>query len=193
MIVVALTSLPLHAQEFNAGVFGGVTVSQVDGDTYGGFNKLGLTGGAFVNRELDYNIYWQLEIKYVERGAYEDFGSGIPSYKTVYRYLELPLSVHYLFDGRIQAEIGISPEVLLSYAYYEGGYKVEYDQTENRPFGLSAFAGIYYWFIPSTGVGLRYTYSAIPFRDPQEWHNAMNRGYFHNVLALTMAYKFYHP
>jgi len=195
MIVMVLTSLPLNAQEFNAGVFGGVTASQVDGDTYGGFNKLGLTGGVFVNRELDYNIYWQLEIKYVERGAYENFGPEDPRIdKTVYRYIEFPLSVHYLFDEKVQIEIGISPEVLIHYAAFD-----EYDKLDpslypdNHRFGLSAFAGIYYWFIPSTGVGLRYTYSAIPFRDPQEWHNAMNRGYFHNVLALTLAYKFYHP
>jgi hypothetical protein len=194
MIVVALNSQSLNAQEFNAGIFGGVTASQVDGDTYGGFNKIGLTAGAFVNRELDYNIYWQLEIKYVSRGAYENYGPDDPRiYKTSYHYLELPLSVHYLFDGKIQAEIGISPEVLISYASFDEYGKIENDPAENRPFGLSAFAGIYYWFIPSTGVGLRYTYSAIPFRDPQEWHNAMNRGYFHNVLCLTLAFKFYHP
>ncbi len=51
---------------------------------------------------------------------------------------------------------------------------------------------MYYWFKPSLGVGLRFTYSAIPFRDPEEWHNPMNRGYFHNGLSLTLAYQFKH-
>lgn len=194
-VVVTLAILPVHAQEFNAGVFGGVTMSQVDGDSYGGFNKLGLTAGVFVNRELDYNIHWQLEIKYVSRGAYENFGPDDPRIdKSVYRYIELPLSVHYLYNEKIQIEIGISPEILLSFTNFD-----EYGQTdpslypENRRFGLSAFAGIYYWFVPRTGVGLRYTYSAIPFRDPQEWNHPRYRGYFHNVLCLTMAYKFMHP
>ncbi len=46
----------VRAQEFNAGIFGGVTASQVDGDSYGGYNKLGFTAGVFVNREIDNNI-----------------------------------------------------------------------------------------------------------------------------------------
>jgi hypothetical protein len=175
-------------------VFGGVVASQVDGDAYGGFNKLGMTAGLYVNRELDLDIYWQLGIKYVSRGAYENFGPNDPRIdKTVFRYIEIPLSVHYLHRETFQVELGFSPEVLLSYASFD-----EYGKTDpalypdNRRFGVSAFAGIYYWFIPSTGVGLRYTYSAISFRDPKEWNNAQFRGYFHNVLCLTMAYKFKH-
>lgn len=197
LMLVLLTFLAagrVNGQQFNAGFFGGVTASQVDGDYYGGFNKLGMTAGFFVNRELDLDIFWQLEIKYVSRGAFENFGSSDPRIdKTVFRYIEIPLSVHYLFDEKYQVELGISPEVLIHYASFD-----EYGQTdpslypENRRFGLSAFIGVYYWFIPNTGVGLRYTYSAISFREPQEWNNPQNRGYFHNVLALTMAFKFNH-
>jgi len=196
-MLVFLAVLPgssLLGQQFNAGFFGGVTASQVDGDYYGGFNKLGLTAGLFVSRELDFDIFWQMEIKYVSRGAYENFGTTDPTIdKTVFRYIEIPLSVHYLYNDWFQVELGISPEVLLSYAHFD-----EYGKTdpslypENRKFGFSVFAGVCYWFVPSTGVSLRYTYSAISFRDPQEWNNPQNRGYFHNVLALTLSYKFDH-
>lgn len=195
LVIIIMTLYPIHAQEFNAGIFGGMTASQVDGDSYGGFKKLGFTAGLFVNREIDNNIYWQLEIKYVTRGAYENFGPEDPRIaKSHYRYLELPLSVNYLFDEKVQVEIGLSPEVLLSYASFDEYGKIPPDRdfVENRPFGLSIFGGIHYWFKPSIGVGIRYTYSAIPFRDPKEWHNAMNRGYFHNVLCLNLAFKFNH-
>jgi hypothetical protein len=196
LVLLAISFAPLSAQEFNAGFYGGVTASQVDGDSYKGFKKLGFTAGVFVNREIDYDIYWQLGLKYVTRGAYENFGPDNPSiYKTHYRYLELPLSVHYVYDGKVQFEIGISPEVLLSYASFDeyGQIPPESDPAVNRPFGLSVFAGIQYWYIPSMGVGLRYTYSAMPFRDPKEWNNAQNRGYFHNGISLTLAYRFLHP
>ena len=191
-LVAVMAVLPLNAQQFNGGFFGGVTASQVDGDSYGGFNKLGFTAGAFVNREVAFDISWQLEIKYVSRGAYENFGPDDPRiYKTVYRYVEVPLSVHYLFNEKIQAELGISPEVLIHYASFDEYGKIPpgVDAEENRRFGLSAFVGVYYWFVPSTGVGLRYTRSAVAFREPQEWNNPQYRGYFHSVLCLTMAYK----
>jgi hypothetical protein len=187
-------SNPTSGQQFNAGVFGGVTASQVDGDTYGGFNKLGMTAGAFVNRYIEYDIYWQLELKYVMRGVYEapDLSSNF-LYKSSYHYLEFPMSVHYLFDEKIQAEAGISPEVLLFERFWDqDGVMDPSSYPDNRRVGLSVFAGVQYWFASTFGIGLRYTYSAIPFRKPEEWNNPQYRGYFHNVLCLTAAYQFNH-
>ena len=193
-MIFLLTVLPLaglRAQSFNAGFFGGVTAAQVDGDQYAGFHKLGMTAGFFVNREIDKNFYWQLEIKYVARGALENEPDNYYYDKTVYRYIEIPLSVNYLFDEKYQLEIGLSPEVLLSYAHFDGNGKTNPSlYPDNNRFGLSVFAGIVYWFIPSTGVGFRYTYSAVSFRDAQEWNNPQYRGFFHNVMAFTVAYKF---
>ena len=193
-LIFLLMVLPLpglRAQSFNAGFFGGLTASQVDGDQYGGFNKLGMTAGFFVNREIDKNFYWQLEIKYVTRGALESEPEIYFYDKTVYRYIEIPLSVNYLLDEKYQFELGLSPEVLLSYAHYDGNGQTEPSlYPDNNRFGLSVFAGIVYWFVPSTGVGFRYTYSAISFRPEEEWNNPQYRGHFHNVLAFTVNYKF---
>ncbi|MCK4750124.1 MAG: outer membrane beta-barrel protein, partial [Bacteroidales bacterium] len=157
---------PALAQQFNAGVFGGITASQVTGDSYAGYNKLGLTTGVFVNREIDYNIYWQLEIKYVSRGVYKgpsDLDQTL--YRSTYRYIELPLSVHYLYDEKIQVEAGTSPEVLISTTFSDQDGIIDPDNyPDNRRIGLSVFAGLHYWFNSTTGVGIRFTYSAIPFR-----------------------------
>ena len=181
----------LSAQAFNGGVFGGVTVSQVDGDYYRGYHKLGMTAGVFVNREIDKNFYWQLELKYVAKGAFENEPENYFYDKTVYRYIEIPLSVNYLFDEKYQVEIGLAPEVLLQYAAFDANGKTDPSlYPDNHRFGLNVFAGIVYWFIPSTGIGFRFTYSAVTFRDPQEWNNAQYRGLFHNVLAFTVAHKF---
>jgi hypothetical protein len=181
-----------HAQQFNAGAFAGVTASQVDGDTYGGFNKLGMTAGVFVNRYIDFDIYWQIELKYVMRGVYERPQDNF-LYKSSYHYLEFPLSVHYLLNEKIQVELGISPEVLLFARYWDqDGLMDPSNYPENRRVGLSVFGGVYYWFTSYTGIGIRYTYSAIPFRKPEEWNNPQYRGYFHNVLCLTLAFQFKH-
>ena len=192
-IIFILCSLTIAGQNFNAGFYGGVTASQVDGDTYGGFKKLGFTSGAYVNREISENIYWQLELKWVMRGAYQGPTDSNPDflYKSVYHYLEFPLSVNYILNDKVQLEGGFSPEVLVKVKFWDGDGLLDPAQyPDNRRIGLSVFVGIHYWYTPKTSVGIRYTYSAVPFRDPQEWNLPWYRGYFHNVLALTMGYRF---
>ena len=192
--LLLLLSLPAFAQQFNAGVFGGVTASQVDGDSYSGFNKLGFTAGAFVNRKIDNNIFGQIEIKYATRGVYKRPTDNDPTlYSSTYRYVEIPLSVHYLYDDKIKIEAGISPEVLINVTFSDQDGLIDPSKyPENRRFGLSVFGGLHYWFTTTMGVGIRYTYSAIPFRDPKEWNHPNYRGYFHNVLSITVSYKFRH-
>lgn len=182
----------LSGQKINLGFFGGVTAAQIDGDAYAGFNKLGLTAGAFVNKHIGYDIYWQIEAKYVTRGVYKGLAENDQTlYRAGYHYVEIPLSVHYLHDEKIQIEAGISPEVLVRTIFSDQeGIIDPATYPDNRRFGLSVFGGLYYWVNATTGLGIRYTYSAIPFRDPQEWNHPRYRGYYHNVICLTFAYKF---
>jgi len=121
--------LCLSGQKFNTGLFGGISASQVDGDAFTGFNKLGLTAGAYVNRHIKYNIYWQVEVKYVSRGVYKGLGENDPTlYKSGYHYIELPLSVHYLHDQQILVEAGTSPEILVKtvFSVRERGYRSQH-------------------------------------------------------------------
>jgi len=177
-LVLVMMAYISHGQLSHYGVFGGVTASQVDGDSYSGFNKLGLNAGGYINQHIDLNIYWQAELKYVSRGVYkgpEDYDPTL--YKSTYHCLEIPLSAHYLYNEKMQVELGISPEVLLKAVFRdENGVMDPSTYPENRRFGLSVFVGLSYWFSQSTGMNLRYTNSAIPFRDPQEWNNPQYKG-----------------
>jgi hypothetical protein len=195
MIWPALMTISAYGQKLNMAVFGGITVSQVAGDTYTGFNKLGLNAGFFVNRHIDNNIYWQAEIKYGTRGVYKGPADADQTlYRSSYHVLELPLSVHYLYDEKLVVEIGTSPEILIAALFWdENGVLDPSSYPSNRRFGLNVFAGIGYWFKPRLLATVRYTNSAIPFRDPEEWNNAQYRGYFHNVISLNIAFKVGHP
>lgn len=191
-MMLLIMTVSMNGQQFNAGFFGGLNVSQVSGDPYQGFNKLGFTAGFFVNSPIEQHFYWQAEIKYGTRGVYEGPSDGDPSlYKSSYHVLEIPLSINYLFEEKIMLELGTSPEVLITTRYWdENGLMNESSYPDNRRFGLSVFAGIGYWFNDKMMAGLRYTNSAIPFRDPEEWNNSQYRGYFHNVISLTLGFKF---
>ena len=192
IITLFIKTVSLSGQQFNAGVFGGLNISQVSGDSYQGFKKMGFNAGVFVNRRIEQDFYWQAEIKYGPRGVYEGpTDSNQSLYRSAYHILELPLSVHYLFDEKIMLEIGMSPELLITTVFWdENGVLNKSAYPENRRFGLSVFAGIGYWFNEKMMAGFRYTNSAVPFRDPQEWNNSQNRGFFHNVLSFNLAYKF---
>jgi len=195
VIVILLSmTVSMSGQQFNAGFFGGINISQVSGDSYSGFNKLGFNGGIFVSRLIDQNFYWQAEIKYSTRGVYEGPSDINPSlYKSAYHIMELPLSVHYLFDEKIILELGTSPEVLITTVFWdENGVMDKSTYPDNRRFGLSVFAGIGYWFSDRMMAGLRYTNSAVPFRDPEEWNNSQYRGLFHNVISVSLVYRFKH-
>jgi len=194
IITLFVMAVSIKGQQLNAGFFGGITASQVDGDSYSGFNKLGLTAGFFVNQHIEYNIYWQAEIKYGTRGVYKGpSDNDMTLYRSGYHIVEFPLSVHYLYDERIMVELGTSPEVLVATLFWdENGILDPSTYPENRRFGLSVFAGIGYWFNEKVMAGLRYTNSAIPFRDPEEWNHPLYRGYFHNVICLSLTYRFSH-
>ena len=93
LVLMACSSF---GQLSNYGVFGGITASQVDGDSYSGFNKLGFNAGGFINQHIDLNIYWQAELKYVSKGVYKGPGDYDPTlYRSSYHCLEIPLSAHY--------------------------------------------------------------------------------------------------
>ncbi len=192
-VFLSFTSLArVAAQDFSGGLILGATAAQIDGDSYSGFNKLGTTAGVYVSHALFPGIGWQMEIRYSSRGVYkvpDKQQAGL--YRAAYHYLELPLSLHYIHDEKIQIELGLAPDVFLFSAYWdENGLLDPASYPQNRRFGLNAFGGLSYWFRPKLGAAVRYSYSVFPFREPQEWNHPRYRGYYHNVVSLNLAYRF---
>ena len=64
-----ISSFSLHAQRFNAGVMLGGDVSQVDGDTYEGYHKVGFLGGAYVLLQVSPHSSFQMELEYIQKGS----------------------------------------------------------------------------------------------------------------------------
>jgi hypothetical protein len=80
------------SQIFEGGFILGMTASQVDGDTYSGFDKIGLTSGAYIQMEISDNSALKMELRYTQRGAYNKQDDQNPGfYKLNLHYGELPL------------------------------------------------------------------------------------------------------
>ncbi len=178
-------------QRFQGGVFGGINASRIQNDGYGGFQKLALHGGVFVQREIALNLGWKMELKYSARGMYHPRTQSVPIMQlSNITYLELPLSVYYLYNEKVEVEIGIAPDVLLSEYYEQDRLPLDPSYSADlRRFGLNGFAGISYYFHEKVAIGLRYTTSAIPFYAFDYWTpRYFSSGYFHNVISIGLKY-----
>jgi hypothetical protein len=194
IVLLAILSLGASAQGFQGGISGGLNAARIDGDGHEIYGKLGLNLGAFASREIIRDqLYWQMEIKYTSRGKYQGptrnfFGIEIIDL----RYVELPLSIQYLYNDKLQFEIGISPDVLLAeyYADENGAISPEFANDLDR-FGVTAFAGINYFVLSKLAVGMRFNYSIIPFYKFDAYAiRYRDSGYFHDVLSLNARYYF---
>lgn len=131
-IVVLLTVYLLCHQaaaqlQFDGGIkLGGIT-SQVGGDTFAGYNKIGLTGGAFVEVISSERNSFQLEVLYAQKGSRNnpDTENGDFSYyRLVLNYIEIPVSYLYHRD-RLVFEGGLYYGVLLNSSQDTGSGEVE--------------------------------------------------------------------
>jgi hypothetical protein len=188
-----LLFLPLFSfsQQFEGGAVAGLSASQVDGDTYWGFNKLGLLGGGWVRRMFTYTVGGQLEVRYIMKGAYESENvKDAIYYKLVLHYADVPVLVNYHYRERVLFELGLSPEFLV--------YNREEDQYGQTPedappfhlFNLSAIGGIGYVFLERFTANIRYNYSVIPIREHASGQTyLLNRGQYNNVLTFSIYYQ----
>jgi len=119
-----------HSQaqlEFDGGLkIGGIT-SQVAGDTYAGYNKIGVTGGGYVEVIFSDKNSFQLEVLYSQKGSRNKPNTkngDFSYYKLVLNYIEIPVSYIYHRD-KLAFEGGLYYGVLLNSSQDTGSGEVE--------------------------------------------------------------------
>lgn len=178
-------------QNFEGGVLLGLTASQIDGDNYRGYNKVGLQGGGWVRRMFTYTVGGQMELRYVQKGALKTNTVKDPTYsRTALHYVDIPLMVQYVYNERIVLELGLDPEVLMKARLEdENGVIPIPDPTYNR-FTMSAVAGLGYRFLEVFSAHFRFNYSILPIRaHPSGQTYLLNRGHYSNVLSFAVYYQ----
>lgn len=193
-IIFLLLFIPLisFSQYFDGGAVFGLSASQVDGDRYWGFNKLGLLGGGWVKRMFTYTIEGQLELRYIMKGAYEaeNIDDAI-YYKLVLHYVDIPVTVHYIYRKNFLFELGLDPEFIVYHREEEDEYgTTPEDAPPFHKLTMSAIGGIGYIFWERFTINFRYNYSVAPIRSHpsgQTW--LLNRGQYNNVLTFALYYQ----
>lgn len=181
--------------KFRAGLKAGLSTSQVEGDTYGGFNQYGFDGGATLNGKVNDKWSAQFEILFVQKGSKHvgDANKGDLSYYYMrLNYIEVPLLLQYK-QKKFTFEIGPGFGYLISAKEYDDPYGNPVSNV-NGPFistEVSGNLGVNYQIYKNLGLTWRFTNSLLPIRKYASgasfWFNPGQRN---NVLAFTLTYTF---
>ena len=182
------------AQNFEGGVLAGFVTSQVDGDTWSGYNKSSFSAGVFVNRQFTEKSAAQLEFRYIRKGALEDDtkDGGGTYYKSKLNYIQVPLLYQH-FKGNFIFEGGVAFGVLINSVEEDLSGDIpesltkEFNRTE-----LSALGGIGYQIFDDLRLDFRFEYSMLPVREnfgdniqTEFYHQQYS---FNNVLSFSLYY-----
>lgn len=177
----------------------GMVASQVDGDDFAGFNKVGLTVGPSVF--LQFNEKWVLNVDmmYTQKGsrvgasAGSDLGTYIERYKLNINSLDVPFVLNYVHNSTYLFGAGLSYSAFISskesleqlystQTYSSDIYKFNRHSVE-AVFQVAAMAN------KNLMLGLRYQYGLSPIRDYR--YIPFGRGnQFNNYFSFSASYVF---
>lgn len=198
LLIFSITNL--YSQEFYGGILGGFNGSQVEGDKARGYNKLGLSAGAWVQRDVSPKLYWGMELKYNQKGS-RKFPTQLDNWKYVFRlnYIDLPVLAGYRIKPYLSVFAGLSYGYLVSKGAWDN-YGLspvdQYDYISNWELGMLAGFKIDFdqlvqeeWarkFVLET----RFQYSALSIDNAHDLFSYyLSIGQFNNVISTTLYYR----
>ena len=198
LLILLLIHFFASAQKFNGGIIAGGLVSQVDGDTWKGYNKFGFIAGAYVSLQVSQHSSFQMELEYIQKGSRHNADSSNFSDQTYLlrlHYIEVPVLYQFTFARRFSVEAGPAFDVLM-------GYEEEQDGISNPPtepirnITLSGILGASCYLTNHLKANFRLNYSLISLRNTSSPYPASYRkiffeyGQYNNVLSLSLLWDF---
>ncbi|MBI9038068.1 MAG: PorT family protein [Bacteroidales bacterium] len=176
---------------FNGGIMGGLVGSQVAGDTYSGFDKLGFSGGVFANLEISSHSLLQMELSFIQKGSRfnpEPEKGLFDEYIMRLNYIELPVLFQYSFLKKFKAEAGIGCDFLLS--HFEEKNHQSVADNPFREMNLNLIFGLYYAIDEKFSVNFRTNNSVTGLRkNKQGVPRFGSYGQYSDALVLSIYYQ----
>lgn len=193
--LLIFSSFIAFSQSFKGGIMAGLSASQVDGDTYSGFNRAGLLVGGYVGHDLSAKVSWQLEMKYIQKGSHKRQNSDagdFTTYKLRLNYVELPFTINFKYKPKIILDAGLGLGYLANTK--EENQNGPYPESLLIPFHkfeVTYQLGGYYQFNKRLALNIRFEYSLLPIRTNivgERWI-LFQKGQFNNVICFSLFYQ----
>jgi hypothetical protein len=200
LCLLLFACIPFYSQNFYGGVLIGFTASQVDGDSYAGYNRIGLCGGVFVRREISPLFNLNMEVRYASRGAFNpaaDDNAG--KYLLGLHYIDIPLWMDIKIKNYGAFEIGVIPGYLFHTAGKDDAGKMPGDYlVVFKKLDVGTLLGISIRLMEKFSLSIRYSYSIFSIREVKSatatysWFGSMlghSQGDFNNYLTTGIRYQ----
>jgi hypothetical protein len=190
---------------FYGGLLLGANFSQIDGDYYAGYHKVGLNVGGIAYAQLKTHLALSMEILYSEKGS--KISSSDPlrlvsvnnvtyattDYGIKLNYAEVPVMINYFDKRKSHAGIGFAYGRLVSatenITTYPSPPPVDLTKYDFKKDALDAIAGVDLHLWKGLFLNFRFQYSLLPVRDNIPPYFARAKQYS-NMYILRLMYLF---
>ena len=133
----------------------------------------------------------QFGIRFIEKGSHSVESDEETFYKSVLRYVEMPVSFLYNFKKHFRFEAGATLGYLIQGQEDVDGYGLRDPDYPFRKFELGSLVGVHYRFNDKFAAGIQHAYSITAVRpyttsSPQY----IEKGQHNNVLIISLSYTF---
>jgi len=177
----------------------GVSPSQVHGDAYSGFHKLGAMGGIGVESVFSENFSASLSLLLIQKGARKNQNlekNDLSYYYLNLNYIEAPILVTYT-QKKFLFDIGVSAAYLIN--YYEASEAGNFTGTypfQNFDYSVKIGLGCNItskWFMNLRSSNSFITTRPNRIKQAVYYNNIIartfNKGYYNNILEFTLGYR----
>lgn len=187
---------------FYGGLSLGAIFSQLDGDNFAGYHKVGLTGGAIVYAQVAPRIAPSMELLFTQKGAVSNtekpgINVRVNDYKVNLNYIEVPIMLNYFDKRKSHFGAGLSYSQLISSQESARTTPALSDTADldNYPFkkaDLNGVVSLNLHLKKGFFLNIRYQYSLMSIRD--KWYPDLGRtsagGQYNNLWAFRFMYIF---
>ncbi|RYD59105.1 MAG: PorT family protein [Sphingobacteriales bacterium] len=189
---------------FHGGIVAGTNFTQVDGDRYAGFRKVGFNVGAILYAQFAPHVAASMEILYSQKGARAHFAQistnkvyMVERYRIGLNYAEVPIQLHYYDKRKSHFGAGFSYSQLISSSETVTTTpafpsNIDLDrQFPFRKFDVNFIAGGNLKLYKGLHLNARFAYSLLPIRKIANTHPELARAdQFNNIWTFRLMYLF---
>jgi len=176
LLIMMLITIPLSAQDFTGELNVGIGASQIDGDTWFGYDKFNGLAGFMVSINAEKKSFFCIGVQLCNRGSKKDQSTNDITYSKIgLRYVELPIYLKIRTKKKFVFLGGLVPSYMIgNVKSFENGDPIP-DDGYYKKYDLGLALGVEYQLVNRLWLQYRFMYSTLPIHtNPNQWNNSMN-------------------